>query len=164
MARWRDIKQNRVSKKQKNKKTKKEPSTNNTIVCASVLDRFKSYVVDTFMITMPIMYFVIYLVIGSLQEFSAQKAYGWGIIFALHATALLAFWIIKKESPGMRAYELKLINNNTDKPISFLQLIIRYVVTVISSVTLLCLVPLFRKDTKALQDMISGTSIVSIQK
>ncbi len=163
MARWRDIKQNRVSTSS-SKKTQKDVETSNTIVCASVLNRFKSYVVDTFMITMPIMYFVIYLVIGSLQEFSSAKMLGWGIILALHSVALLAFWMIKKESPGMRAYELTLINDNPDKSINFLQLVIRYVITLISSITLLCLVPLFRKDNRALQDMLSGTSIITAPK
>jgi uncharacterized RDD family membrane protein YckC len=163
MARWRDIKQNRTTTNNKNR-LKKDTQQSNNIVCASVLNRFKSYVVDTFMITMPIMYFVIYLVIGSLQEFSAVKLYGWGIIFALHALAILAFWLIKQESPGMRAYELKLINNNPEKSINIVQYLIRYIVTVISSVTLLCLVPLFRKDNQALQDMLSGTSIISVEK
>jgi uncharacterized RDD family membrane protein YckC len=162
MARWRDIKQNRATlDKKKSKQTIQESKT---IVCASVLNRFKSYIVDTFMITMPIMYFVIYLVIGSLQEFSAVKLYGWGIILALHSFAILAFWIIKKESPGMRAYELKLINDNPNKSINIFQYLIRYIITLISSITLLCLVPLFRKDNRALQDMISGTSIISVEK
>jgi hypothetical protein len=56
--RWRNIKQNKVSKK-KPKKDKKD-----LINYASHGDKIKAFITDSFLLAMPIFYFVIYLVMG----------------------------------------------------------------------------------------------------
>ena len=160
MARWRDIKQNKTSTLDKKKGSNSEEEG---VVCASPLNRMKAYIVDSFMITMPVMYIVIYLIIGDLVAFSEQKLYGWSIILGFHGAIMIWFWIAKKESPGMRAYELKLIHNNPNQHINILQLVARYIITVISSVTFFSLLPFFRKDKKAFQDLLTNTSIVSVE-
>ncbi|MEA1915297.1 MAG: RDD family protein [Campylobacterota bacterium] len=159
MARWRDIKQNKKSSSPQKKTQLKEEG----VICAPPLSRMKAYIVDSFMVTMPVMYIVIYLIIGDLVTFSEQKLYGWSIILGFHSAIIIWFWIAKKESPGMRAYELKLIHNNPEKHINLMQLIARYIITIISSVTFFSLLPFFRKDKKAFQDLLTNTSIISVE-
>ncbi len=152
MARWRDIKNNKLdstSKKEENQESSSQP--------ISLFTRVKAFLVDSFMITMPIMYFVIYMVMGSGDNFAQNKAMGWSIILALHALVILAFLVIKKETPGMRAYGLKLIHINPEKKVNIIQILIRYVCLILSSVTVFGLLPYFRKDRKTLQDILSGT-------
>jgi uncharacterized RDD family membrane protein YckC len=152
MARWRDIKNNRVEKPIE----KEELDSSNSSTPISLFTRFKAFIVDSFMITMPIMYFVIYIVMGSGDNFSQNKALGWSIILGAHALVMLAFLFIKKETPGMRAYGLKLIHSNPNKNINIFQILIRYILT-LPSIIALGSVPFFRKDRKMFHDLISNT-------
>ena len=66
MAKWRDVKQNRgLEEKSTNFKTKSPKSD-----LASLPSRLKAFLLDTFLITTPILYIVIYLVMGSGEEFA----------------------------------------------------------------------------------------------
>jgi uncharacterized RDD family membrane protein YckC len=154
MARWRDVKQN----KQINKNIKYKQNLND-ISPISLVVRVKAFIVDSFMITMPVFYFVIYLVMGGGENFSQNKFLGWSIIFILHFIIMMLFWIKKQESPGMRAYELKIVNNNKDTNITIIQYIIRYIFTIISSISIFMIVPFFREDKKTLQDIFSNTTL-----
>ncbi len=78
MSKWRDVKQNRV---EKNIPKKVLHSSLNFV---SIAKRFKAFLTDTFLITTPILYIVIYLIMGSGQEFADNRSLGWGIIFAVH--------------------------------------------------------------------------------
>lgn len=151
MARWRDIKNNKVEK------TTDENILETSSKPISLFTRFKAFIVDSFMITMPIMYFVVYVIMGSGDNFSQNKVFGWTIILALHALVILNFLIIKKETPGMRAYNLKLIHTDPEKKINIFQIIVRYIIMIISSITIFGLLPFFRKDRKTFQDLFSNT-------
>ena len=78
MSKWRDVKQNRT---EKNIPKKVLHSSLNFV---SIAKRFKAFLTDTFLITTPILYIVIYIVMGSGQEFAQNRSLGWGIIFAIH--------------------------------------------------------------------------------
>ncbi len=153
MARWRDIKHN------KGTKLDQTTSTDSSMPTPLML-RFKAFIVDSFMITMPIMYFVVYMVMGSGDNFSQNKLFGWSIILALHAVVILGFLIIKKETPGMRAYELKLVHIDNDKKVNLFQIFLRYIFTLLSSITIFGFIPFFRKDKKTFQDLISFSYII----
>lgn len=150
MSRWREI-------KNKTDKTLDGKNTEEVFEPISLMTRFKAFIVDSFMITMPIMYFVVYMVMGSGEAFSEDRVYGWAIILALHAFVILGFLIIKKETPGMRAYKLKLIHSSAQKQINIFQILLRYILMLITSVTIFGLLPFFRKDKKTFQDLFSNT-------
>ncbi len=154
--RWRDVKQNRVKKE--SKKTT-EPS----IRYASISNRLKAFLTDTFMITMPILYIVIYLVMGGREGFRENMAEGWLYIAVPHYMIVVFLWSVKGETPGMKAYNLKLLNTSMQRP-RFLQSTLRYVLMQISILSIIGLLSaLFRKDKKAAHDILSKTFLVEAE-
>lgn len=120
--------------------------------------RMKSFLVDMFMIGMPVAYLVIYVIMGSGHAFAQDKLLGWGLIFALHAPICLLFLAIKSQTPGMRAYDLTLSSIHSKTKPLFLQVLLRYFLTPISIISIFGVaLVFFRKDKMALHDLLSGT-------
>jgi len=110
------------------------------------------------------MYGVAYGIMGSLQNFSAHKAQGWLYIALPYFLVTFLFLYIKGETPGYRAYGLKLYSNNGTNP-SVLQVIVRIVWAMAIAVTLLGWLFIFvRKDSKHIHDLFSFTTVVYTQK
>lgn len=109
MPKWRDVKQNRAIN---NKEASIKQEEVNSSSCASLPSRFKAFLTDSFLITTPIIYIVMYLILGGGTEFSENRALGWGgIILALSALIIIFFWSVKFQTPGMKAYSLKIVNS-----------------------------------------------------
>jgi len=162
MSRWRDVKQGKVEEqKQKVVKTIKEKLV---LRNASLILRFKAFLTDTFMLTMPLMYIVTYVVLGSLEDFSSQKMLGWLYIMLPHLIIVLALWYFKRQTPGMKAYDLYIVDSNTGKKPSVASLINRYIFTTLSIVLFFTMfIPFLNKSRRTLQDFVSGTIIQEIQ-
>ena len=149
MPRWREVKHKKI------KKEKKE-----IIKYAKISDRLKAFLTDTFMITMPILYIVIYLIMGSREEFRAHMAKGWLYIVVFHYISVMLLWIFKAQTPGMKAYDIKIVSKNL-KQISFLQATIRYFLMPISILSIVgVLIAFFRKDRQTLHDLLSFTLLI----
>ena len=158
MSKWRDVKQNRVQNKVVNDSKVKSPKSD----LASLGLRLKSFLTDTFLITTPILYIVIYLIMGSGEDFAQNRSLGWGIIFAVHASIILIFWLKNGQTPGLRAYEIKLVDSITKQRVSVIQVLIRYVTTLFAVVSIFLLfLPFFNKDKKTIQDIFSNTIIIN---
>jgi uncharacterized RDD family membrane protein YckC len=156
MARWRD------TKRGKNIQYKKQNVTSaSSLNCSDrLLPRFKAFLTDTFMITMPLIYIVFYFIFGSREEFAMHKVMGWFYIFAPHFSVILTLWLFKQQTPGLKAYDLVLIDSKTGEVPSLLALISRYINTAISIALIIPLIlPFFHKQKKTLQDIVSGTCI-----
>ena len=157
MAKWRDVKQNRI---QETKVETINKSSRDEL--ASLPSRLKAFLTDTFLITTPILYIVIYLVMGSGEEFSQNRSLGWGIIFTVHALIILIFWLKNGQTPGLKAYDIKLVDNLTKQRVSVIQVLVRYLTTLIAVVSIFLLfVPFFNKDKKTFQDILSNTIIIN---
>ncbi len=157
MAKWRDVKQNRVQQ-EKSVETIKSPKSD----LASLTSRLKAFLTDTFLITTPIFYIVIYLIMGSGSEFAENRALGWGIIFGVHAIIILIFWLKNGQTPGLKAYDLKLVDNTTKQRVSVIQVLIRYITTFFAVISIFLLfTPFFNKDKKTFQDILSNTTIIN---
>lgn len=155
MPRWRDVKHGKI---QTPKKEKKE-----SIKYAKISDRLKAFLTDTFMITMPIMYIVIYFIMGSREEFQSHMGEGWLYILIPHFLIVVSFWTLKSQTPGMKAYDIKLINRKNQNPNIF-QSIIRYLLMPISIFSIIGIViAFFRKDRQTLHDLLSATIMVSAE-
>ena len=158
MAKWRDVKQNRVKNSENFSSIGKASKDN----LASLPSRLKAFLTDTFLITTPILYIVIYLIMGSGAEFAQNRSLGWGIIVSFHAIIILIFWLKNGQTPGLRAYEIKLVDNVTKQRVSVIQVLIRYVTTLFAVISLFLLfVPFFNKDKKTFQDILSNTVIIN---
>ena len=158
MARWRDVKQGKITK-QKIKKQNTQPS-----FCDAPLSlRFKAFITDSFMIMMPIMYFVTYVIIGTLQEFAKQRGSGWLYILSVHFIITLLFWYFKSQTPGLKAYDLKIVDSTSGEKVTLISLINRYIFTTLSIMFIVPLfIPYFNKQRKTLQDIVSGSCIKQI--
>ena len=157
MAKWRDVKQNRI---QETKVETINKSSRDEL--ASLPSRLKAFLTDTFLITTPILYIVIYLIMGSGEDFAQNRSLGWGIIFAVHASIILIFWLKNGQTPGLRAYEIKLVDSITKQRVSVIQVLIRYVTTLFAVVSIFLLfLPFFNKDKKTIQDIFSNTIIIN---
>lgn len=155
MAKWRDVKQNRV-KKNSNSIQNEE----NKVSSSSLAQRFKAFLTDSFLITTPITYIIMYLVLGSGDEFAQNRTYGWSLILGSTFLIITFFWYVKFQTPGMKAYELKIVNLRNER-ISFLQATIRYIATLFSVASIFLLfTPFFNKEKKTFQDIISQTYII----
>lgn len=86
--RWRDVKQGKVEPKEE--KVKLAPS--NIPPIASIPDRMKAFITDSFMLLMPLMYFVFYIIMGSREEFAENMAAGWAYIFIPHFIIVMHFF------------------------------------------------------------------------
>jgi uncharacterized RDD family membrane protein YckC len=151
--RWRDVKHGKV----KQKKTKEKKVS---LKYATVFDKFKAFLTDTFMITMPILYITIYLVFGSREGFRENMASGWLIILAVHFSIIMAFWLKSGQTPGYKAYNLRVVGLDNQKP-KAIELVLRYLYFLILFMSVFgLLVSFFREDRRGLHDLLSGTVVV----
>ncbi len=161
MARWRDVKKGKVQQP-KEKEAKKQTQNDDMIISASPLDRTKAFITDMFMIMMPIMYITTYVVMGGKEDFQASDTAHW-ITMAVYGLITVLFWIIKGQTPGFKAYDLKLIDDNTNEKPTFGLAVARYMMFIVSAVSIAgFLLPFFRKDKKTLQDVITQTSVIKL--
>ncbi|WP_121628393.1 RDD family protein [Poseidonibacter antarcticus] len=156
MARWRDTKHNK--NKEKSPISKEETIQ---VESSSISSRLRAFLTDTFLITTPILYIVIYLIMGSGEAFSQNRTKGWLIILFVHLLLIIFFWFVKNQTPGLKAYRLKIVDAVSKKRISLVQSLIRYAATLFAVVSFfLIFLPFIRKDKKTFQDLLSNTIIV----
>ena len=99
---------------------------------------------------------------GSGQEFAQNRSLGWGIIFAIHFIIIAIFWLKNGQTPGLRAYDIKLVDNITKQRVSVIQVLVRYATTLFAVISIFLLfIPFFNKDKKTFQDILSNTIIIN---
>jgi len=150
--RWREIKKGRTA----------APDSDNTssVNYAGFLVRTKALITDLFMIYAPILYIITYLVMGGKDDFqSSQLAPLVGVtLYALIYAVLLAR---SGQTPGKKAYDIKVVDAKTLETISFFRAFLRFVAFLFSAMTLIgILVLLYRSDKRTLHDLLSGTAVI----
>ncbi len=156
MSRWRDIKQGNTQKKEENPKVEIDTSPSS----APIGSRIKAFIVDMFMIMMPIMYITTYLIMEGKDDFQGSDEARW-ITAGVFGFVVILFWIIKGQTPGYKAYSIKLIDNETKNNVSLPKAILRYFIFLMSATTiLLSFLPFFRKDKKTIQDLLTKTTVI----
>ena len=161
MSRWRDAKKGRSTPSEPiEEKTKKPISIDKKQL--SLASRMKSFLIDTFLINMPIMYFTIYVLMDGGSGFSQNMSSGWLIILLMNFAIVILFWSIKGQTPGLKAYKGLLVNTKTKKKVSVLQAFVRYMMTLLCIISIIVIIlPFFRKDKRNLQDLLSNTCIIN---
>lgn len=126
---------------------------------ASRIERAKAFLIDIFLLYVPVLY-VCYFVLGSKEAFLGNQA----VIFACSAffgVVQALFLSTKAQSPGLKAYDLYLIDIKKGRKLSFLRVILRYIAFLISASLLFgILMSFLRKDGLALHDLLSQSCIV----
>jgi len=149
--RFRNIKHNSAKN---NKKTEKKAKY------AKAPDRIKAFITDMFMIYVPILYIITYLVMDGKDDFLSSDIAPllaviiYGIIYTIFLNKL-------GQTPGKKAYEIKVVDARTGENLSLLRSFYRYVLFLITAFSLIGLIfPFYRKDNKALHDLICGSVVI----
>ena len=123
--------------------------------------KIKAFLTDAFMLVMPIMYIVFYLVMDGREGFAEHKLLGWVYILIPLVIVQTIFMHLTGQTPGYRAYHMTLIDENTQEKPSLLVIIFRNLSAILSLLTLLgWALMFFRKDNKTLHDLLSATAVV----
>lgn len=155
--RFRDVKQGKVQKET----PKVEPETTNEDY-ASVGMKIKAFLTDAFMLLMPIMYVVFYMIMEGREGFAEHKLLGWLYILLPLVIVQTIFMIKTGQTPGYRAYNITLIDENTKEKPSLFIILFRNLAAILSLFTILgWMLMFFRKDNKTLHDLLSATAVVN---
>ena len=153
--RFRDTKKNKITKG-------REKIDKPTIPYANKRQRAKAFLTDMFMIFMPLMYAVIYLVMDGREGASHEKLLAW-IYVMVPYLILLTVFMYKDEgrTPGARSQGLKVIDFHTlDNP-SLFSIVFRNLMLPFSLfIPIFWFVPLFRKDGRTIHDLLSATCLI----
>ena len=158
-----------MAKKQRFRDTKKNKTTKGTekvvkptIPYASKGKRAKAFLTDMFMIFMPFMYAVIYLVMDGREGASGEKLLAWTYVMVPYLLILTFFmWKDEGRTPGARSQGLKVIEFHTLEKPSLFSIIFRNLTLPFSLfIPLFWLVPLFRKDGRTIHDLLSATCLI----
>lgn len=156
--RWRDVKQNKIDKKESTD-TKKS-----LIPYASITSKIRAFITDSFLLSMPIFYVVIYLIFDGLRGelgVESNRLLTWVYVFAPLGLIVSSFYTIAGQTPGMKAYEIKVIGNLTGKKPNIILSVLRFVFFNIVFFSVIGLfVSFFREDKRGLHDLLSGTSVI----
>jgi len=146
--RFRDIK--------KQSKHKQKTPVQNTHY-AIYVDKIKAFIIDTFMIYIPILYLITYVIMGGKDEFQESQL---APLFAVTLYGLIYAFLISRfgQTPGKKAYNIRVVSDKDDENISFLRAFLRFLAFLFSGTIIIgLLLPLFRKDKKALHDIVCHT-------
>lgn len=158
--RFRDIKQSRETKERQSVPEKKEPALKYPY--ASLGNKVKAFITDSFMLLMPIMYIVFYLVMGSREAFGEERVLGWIYILVPLVIVQTLFMAKSAQTPGYRAYNLMLIDESTGEKPSFFIILFRNLCALLSFFSIFgWLMMFFRKDRKTLHDLLSNTAVIT---
>ncbi len=152
--RFRDLKQGRVTEVEK-KEAKKSG-----FKFAKRGDVFKAILTDSFMLWMPIVYAVFYLVMGGREGFGSHKVAGWLEILIALSIVEIIFLAKNAKTPGMKAYNLKLIFLPTNNKPPITTIILRQILSKITFLSFGWIVLFFNKSGRNLQDYIASTAFV----
>ncbi|ADV45292.1 RDD family protein [Nitratifractor salsuginis] len=156
--RFRDVKQGRIQAPAEKKKRKgTEESAHRP---ATLRERFKAFITDSFMILMPLMYLVFYLVFGGREGFAQHKLLGWILILVPYIFISALFIARSGRTPGMRAYELRVVLCHSGENPSFAVALLRQLLAVWDFFLFTWILQFFRKDHRTLHEILSGTCLI----
>ena len=155
--RFSDIKQGKAVSTPEIQKSK-TPANN----YASVGLKIKAFLTDAFMLVMPIMYVIFYLVMDGREGFAEDMLMGWVYILIPLVVVQTIFMYLSGQTPGYRAYNITLIDENTKEKPSLFVILFRNLTAILSLFTLIgWALMFFRKDKKTLHDLLSATAVVN---
>jgi len=149
------------------KKQSKINSTNNQdtpkIKYAKITDKIKAFITDMFMIYAPILYIITYVVMGGKDEFQESQI---APLIGVSLYALIYAVLLSKsgQTPGKKAYTIKVVDEIKQTNISFVRALCRFIIFLLGATVLVGLiVPFYRKDNKGLHDILCKTVEIEIE-
>ncbi|BCX80190.1 RDD family protein [Campylobacter sp. 19-13652] len=124
---------------------------------APIFSRVKAFIIDMFIILMPILYITTYVILGGKSEFlNSQIAIF--ICQALFGVIASAFYSISAQTPGYKAQQMYLIDIKSGKKVSFFRAFLRFVCFALAGASVVGLMlAFFRRDKMNLHDILTQT-------
>jgi uncharacterized RDD family membrane protein YckC len=168
VARWRDVKhgkvepqvEKKVKSKPKETKPKKEKPKLAVGEIAPTPNRMKAFIVDMFMIMMPILYLLTYVFLDGKDDYQGSTiAQFVGVMLFGFIESI--FLVKSGQTPGMKAYEIKVVHTDTGENLGFIQAFWRYISFLVSGTFVIGLFfPFVRDDKKSLHDLLSKSRLI----
>lgn len=125
------------------------------------LDRAKAFIVDIFMIYMPILYIATYLILGSKDKF-IDNHFAIFVCFLLYNFIICLMFIKKGQTLGYMYSKIFLLKDNDDK-VGILFCLLRVFLFYISMTFLFgFLFPFINKDRKTFHDFLCKTKVIKV--
>ena len=145
----------------RNKKANIQTPVQSTIDnrCNFLVARLKAFITDMFLINMPLLYTVVYIIMGSKESFQHNHIVT-GLCEVGYCVILFLFFYFKGQTPGFRYAEIMLcstIMTHKQKHITDKAIICVWLVEVCF---FLWVFAFFRKDKRTLHEIISYTKII----
>ncbi|MSN96223.1 RDD family protein [Campylobacter sp. FMV-PI01] len=129
-------------------------------IISPIILRVKAFIIDIFLISMPLLYCTTYLILNGKDDFQHNQLAIF-IVWIIYGVITSIFYSLKAQTPGYKASEIYLINLKTGKKVSFLRAFFRYILFIISCAFVVgFLVCFFRKDRLNLHDVLTKTAPV----
>jgi len=152
--RFRNLKKQSKNKKLQNEKSKQK------VDYAYTVDRIKAFITDMFMIYAPVLYIITYVFLNGKEDFQASQI---APLIGVSIYGLISALLISKfgQTPGKKAYTMKVVDASTFENISFFRALIRFIAFLFSATILIGLLfPFYRKDNKTLHDLIANSVVI----
>ena len=99
---------------------------------------------------------------GGREAFGEDRLTGWIYIFVPLVIVQTLFLAKTAQTPGYRAYNLRLIDESTGEKPSFFIILFRNLCAILSFFSIIGWVMMFfRKDRKTLHDLLSHTAVIT---
>jgi uncharacterized RDD family membrane protein YckC len=157
-VRFREVKQGKAGVP--TNKNRKKDGTPPVDVDAGLGDRFKAFITDSFLILMPIMYLVFYLIFDGREGFAAHRLLGWLYILVPYVLITSLFIVKSGQTPGMRAYEIRVVDSRNGETPPAGAVLLRQILGVWDFFLFTWLLQFFRKDHRTPHEILSGTRLV----
>ncbi|MGE4294775.1 MAG: RDD family protein [Campylobacterales bacterium] len=133
-----------------------------TLQPAGFWARTIAVMIDTFMILFPIT--LVLMLIFGYSELKNQQPLVAGILqMGLYGAIVVSLWVKKGYTPGKKMMRLIVLDSRTQKTMYFPQALWRFVCYFIAMISVVgLLLPIFRKDKKALHDLLSSSLVVRL--
>lgn len=146
-------------------KTKQIPQQKQTkFKLAKTSSRVKAFITDLFMIYAPILYIITYIFMDGKDDFQNSNL---APLIGVSLYACIYTVLVSKfgQTPGKKAYEIKIVDAKTGKLLNFWRSLFRFVMFLFSAAILLgVLVQLYRKDNRMLHDLICGSVVIEVKE
>jgi uncharacterized RDD family membrane protein YckC len=156
-TRFRDLKKKKPASKPASSETTA------TIKAVALTTRIKAFITDMFMLMMPLLYITTYLILDGKDDFQNSDMTRW-IVMGIFGLIIIIFWVKAGQTPGMKAYSIKVVNQKNEQNLTFGVALLRYILFILTMVTVILMyVPFFRKDRRTLYDLLTKTKIITTQ-
>ena len=151
----------RKLKKQTKTKPEQQAKQKETVRYATIVDRIKAFITDMFMVYVPILYIITYAIMDGKDEFQASDLAPFTGVLIYGVIYVLFLWK-KGQTPGKKAYEIRVVDAVTHKKLTLSQAILRFIGFLLSASILIGLIfPFYRKDKRSLHDIIANTVVLA---